>query len=390
MNRRVSLAIVAALVLGSLSAAPAMAVQPYEINTILPLTGSAAFLGSAFLKTLQIVEKQTNASGGIHGRPVKFVIADDASSPQTDVQLVTPLIAKGVPVIIDGGPVAMCRAVAPLVANGPVLYCLSPALYPPTGSYAFSTSGSSEDETHALVNFMRAKNWKRVGVLVPTDATGQEFERVIHQLMALPENRSMQLVSFEHFAPTDLSIAAQVAHVKDSNPDVIMAWGTGASTATEYRALKDAGLDLPTVGANGNQSYVAMDQWASILPRQYYQYAMKWPAYKQLSPGPVKSAMATMYRAFAAEGLRPDIGASGAWDPASIVVAQLRELPENATAPQLRDAILALHNYAGINGFYDFRLGNQRGLNVKDCIVVRWEPRTKTFVPVSGSAGVPG
>jgi branched-chain amino acid transport system substrate-binding protein len=374
------------------SAAPLPApaqTEPYEINAILPLTGSGAFLGQAFIQTLKLVEKQTNATGGIHGHPVRFVIADDASSPQTDVQLLGPLIAKHVPVVIDGGPVAMCRAAMPLVANGPVLYCLSPALYPPTGGYAFSTSGSSEDETHALVNFMRSRHWKRVAILAPTDATGQEFERVIHQLMALPENRNLQIVAFEHFTPTDLSVAAQMAKIKDSRPDVLMAWGTGTPTATEYHAIKDAGLDIPVVGANGNQSYAAMAQWASILPRQYYQYAMKWPAYRQMRPGPIKDAMATMYKAYASAGARPDIGASGAWDPASIVIAELRALPEGATAQQLRDALLQLHGYAGINGFYDFRIGKQRGLGIKDCIVVRWDAATKTFVPVSSSGGNP-
>jgi branched-chain amino acid transport system substrate-binding protein len=363
--------------------------EPYEINAVLPLTGSGAFLGQGFVQALRLVEKQTNATGGIHGRPLKIVIQDDTSSPQIDVQLMTPLIAKHVPVVIDGGPVAMCRAVMPLVANGPVMYCLSPALYPPAGGYAFSTSGSSEDETRALVNFMRSKHWQRVGIITPTDATGQEFERVIHTLMALPENRDLQIVSFEHFAPTDISIAAQMSKIKDSKPDVVMAWGTGTATATEYRALKDAALDVPVVGANGNQSYTAMDQWASILPRQYYQYAMKWPLYSELRPGPVKSAMATMYKAYASENGKPDIGASGAWDPISIIVAELRALPDPVNATQLRDALLQLHGYAGINGFYDFRVGNQRGLGLKDCIVVRWNAATKTFDPVSGSGGNP-
>jgi branched-chain amino acid transport system substrate-binding protein len=392
LTNRVVLALASIALVAGATASPMPTqaqAEPYEINAVMPLTGSAAFLGQTLLQGLKLVEKQTNATGGIHGRPLKFVIADDQSSPQIDVQLMGPLIAKHVPVIIDGGPVAMCRASMPLVTNGPVLYCLSPALYPPAGSYAFSTSGSSEDETRALVNFMRSKNWKRVGVITPTDATGQEFERVIHTLMALPENRGMELVSFEHFAPSDISIAAQVAKVKDSKPDVVMAWGTGTATATEYRGLKDAGVDVPVVGANGNQSYAAMEQWASILPRQYYQYAMKWPLYKQLRPGPIKSAMETMYKAYAAEGARPDIGASGTWDPASIIVAQLRALPEGATATQLRDSIETLHGYAGINGFYDFRIGNQRGLGVNDCIVVRWNAATKTFEPVSGSARNP-
>jgi branched-chain amino acid transport system substrate-binding protein len=362
--------------------------QPYEIDVVLPLTGPGAFIGATETATLGIVEKQIDAAGGVHGRPVKFVTFDDASSPQTDVQLTSALIAKHVAVIFDGGPLATCRAVAPLVAqNGPVLYCLSPALYPAAGSYVFSTSASSEDESHALINFFHVKHWKRVAIMTPTDATGQEADRVFHDLFALPENRDLTIVDYEHFSPSDISVAAQMSKIKDAHPDVMMAWGTGTPTATEYRGLKDAGIDVPVVGANGNQQYALMEQWASILPDQYYQYSMKWPAYRTIGNGPVKDAMLKMYAAFAAAGIRPDSGASLVWDPAMIVVTALNTLPDSPSPQQLRDAILQLHGFAGINGFYDFRVGNQRGLTIKDCIVVQWDRATKTFVPVSGSAG---
>jgi branched-chain amino acid transport system substrate-binding protein len=367
----------------------AQSLAPYEIYAILPLTGSAAFLGETEATTFKIVEKKINETGGIHGHPVHFVTSDDASSPQTDLQLITPLIAKHVPVIFDGGPLAMCRAVVPLATNGPVVYCLSPALYPAAGSYVFSTSASSEDESHALVNFIKSKGWKRVAIMTPTDATGQEADRVFRDLFALPAFKALAIVDYEHFAPSDLSVAAQVAKIKDAHPDVVMAWGTGTATATEYRALKDAGLNVPVVGANGNQQYALMEQWASILPDQYYQYSMKFLSYGDISAGPVKNAIAAMYKAFAAAGQRPDVGASLVWDPVNIVVAALRALPENPTPQQLRDAILQMHNYAGINGFYDFRVGNQRGLTIKDCTVVRYDRRSKTFVPVTGSAGLP-
>jgi branched-chain amino acid transport system substrate-binding protein len=369
--------------------ARAQALEPYDIYALLPLTGTGAFLGSTEVTTLNILVKKLNAAGGIHGHPIRVQMLDNTSSPQTNVQLVTPLIAKHVPVIFDGGPVAMCRAIAPLMTNGPVLYCLSPAFYPPSGSYQFSTGASSEDESHALLNFMHSKRWKRVAIMTPTDATGQEADRVFKDLFALPQFRDMTIVAYEHFAPADLSVAAQVSKIKDAHPDVIMAWGTGTSTATEYRGLKDAGLNVPVVGANGNQQNALMDQWASILPSEYYQYATKWPAYKTVGAGPVKNALTAMYAAYAAAGQKPDNGVGLVWDPVSIVVEMLRSLPENATAQQLRDAILQLHGYAGINGFYDFRVGNQRGLTINDCIVVRWNVATKTFDPVSGSAGLP-
>jgi branched-chain amino acid transport system substrate-binding protein len=106
-----------------------------------------------------------------------------------------------------------------------------------------------------------------------------------------------------------------------------------------------------------------------------------------MRPGPVKSAIENVYGAFAAESLRPDLGASLSWDPAMIVIDALRALPPGATGEQLRDAILKTSGYPGMNGFYDFRVGNQRGLGLKDCIVVRWDVKAGTWLPVTGSGG---
>jgi hypothetical protein len=99
--------------------------------------------------------------------------------------------------------------------------------------------------------------------------------------------------------------------------------------------------------------------------------------------------MAVMYKAYRAENIKPDGGAAVTWDPVMILVHELRTLPEDVTAQQLRDAILQVHGYAGIDGYYDYR-GNQRGVGLKDDIVVRWDSQHQTgWIPVSGSAGTP-
>lgn len=378
-----------ALLIGSVSKPAQSQPEPFEIPAVMSLTGTGAFLGATQLQGLKIVEKYINATGGVHGRPVRFVSYDSQSSPQLDVQLTTQLIGKHSPIIIDGGPAANCRAVAPLYAAGPVMYCLTPVFYPPVGSYTFVMGASSQEETHALINYMRSRKWKRVAILTTTDATGQEADRAMHELFALPENRDEKILAWEHFGVTDLSVTAQIAKIKATNPDVLMLWGTGPPAATAFRALQEAGLNVPIVASNGNQTYVQMKQYASILPSQYYQYALKWPAYKSMRPSPLKNALALMYKWYAAEGLRPDTGGSQSWDPAMIIVTALRALPADAAPEQIRAYIASLHGYSGVDGFYDFRLGNQRGLTINDCIVVRWDVKADTWLPVSTSAGAP-
>jgi branched-chain amino acid transport system substrate-binding protein len=386
--RRVLL--LAAILLGIAAVPNPLAAQPapYEIPVILSLTGTAAFLGQTEADALRVLERQVNASGGIGGRPIRFAISDNESNPQVDVQLMNLIIAKHVPVVIDGGPLAACRAVAPLIAkDGPVYYCLSPAFYPPKGGYAFAAGASTEDGTRTDFNFLRNAGWKRLAIINTTDATGQEADRVLRAQLALPENRDLTAVAWEHFAPSDISVAAQMSKIRESNPQVLLAFGTGTPVATVYHSMQDAALDLPVLGGNGNQTYAQMTQWASFLPRQYYLYSFKWAEYRELRGGPVKDAMRVLYRSFDAAGLRPDLGASLAWDPALIVVSVLRKLGPQATAQQVRDAILGITEFAGIDGFYDFRVGNQRGLTLKDCIVVRWDASQRRWIPASGSGG---
>ncbi len=391
MNQTVRSALVALmLVLGAAPAPAAAQPAPYEINVILPLTGGAAFVGESNAETLRIAEKTINAEGGVHGRPVHFVILDDQSNPTIDVQLTAGLVAKHVNAIIQGGLAASCRATVPLVAaNGPVMYCTSPSYTPQVAGYVFVSGTATLDGMHALFNYFKWHDWKRIAVISTTDASGQEGDTVLQQLLATPDFHDVAVTDWEHFAPADLSVQAQMVKIRNSRPDVLIAWGSGAPVQTEFRAIKEAGITVPVVVSLANQTYGTMKQWTDIIPSRLLLYSMKWPSFATIGRGPVKDAMAVMYKAYRAENVSPDGGAAVTWDPAMILVHVLRTLPEDATAQQLRDAILQLHGYAGIDGYYDYR-GNQRGVGLKDDIVVRWDTQGKTgWIPVSGSAGAP-
>ena len=115
---------------------------PFEINVIIALTGGGAFLAKDQQEVLTVLENQVNKSGGIRGRQIKFVIADDQSSPQVAVQLMNQAIAKNAQVVIGSTLVAACSAMVPLAKDGPLLYCLSPGLHPRKAA-AFSSEPST-------------------------------------------------------------------------------------------------------------------------------------------------------------------------------------------------------------------------------------------------------
>ncbi len=93
LNRRGLLAGAAALGAAALIAAtPAKAAEPIKIGFSMGLTGGLAAAGKSALIAMQIWEKDTNAAGGLLGRPVKLIYYDDQSNPATVPGIYTKLL----------------------------------------------------------------------------------------------------------------------------------------------------------------------------------------------------------------------------------------------------------------------------------------------------------
>lgn len=371
--------------------ATARAADNYEINVILPQTGGASFLGKAEQHALELVRKTVNAGGGIHGKQLQFKFYDDQSSPQTAVQMANQVLATKPSVMIGPAIVAMCNAVAPLVKDGPVMYCMSPGIHPPAGSYVFTSSVSTHDLENALIRYFRLRGWTRIALITSTDASGQDAERGVDEVLKLPENKDVKLVERVHFNPTDVSVAAQIERVKAAKPQAFIAWSTGAPIATIFKGIVQAGLDVPVATTDGNMTYAQMKQYAAFLPKQLYFPSAAWAARGPGAdvPASVKKAQDEFYAAYQAEGAAPDAAANHGWGPAMTVIDALRKLPADATAAQVRDYLAKQTSYAGINGVYDFEKVPQRGLSVQNAIVTRWDAAQQRWEPVSKATGIP-
>jgi branched-chain amino acid transport system substrate-binding protein len=55
--------------------------KPYKIGSLQPLSGAAASGGKTALVGVQMAVDRINGSGGINGRPVELIVADDESKP---------------------------------------------------------------------------------------------------------------------------------------------------------------------------------------------------------------------------------------------------------------------------------------------------------------------
>lgn len=381
------LALAAAVLLLS---TPATAQNTYTINAILPVTGPSAYVGGLMQDALRAFEAYANGTGGLRGVPIHINILDDQSNPQLSVQLANKIKESKPPAIIGPGVVALCAAVAPLVADGPVELCLSPGFYPKPGTMTYASAPSLDGITPAQFRFLRLKGLTRIAVLGSTDASAQAVEAITHATFAMPENATLKNVAYEHFNASDLTVAAQIERIKATDPQALVVYATGAAFLTILRAMHDAALDIPVLTSTANLIPNILASNKTLLPTTLYFNGYVYEDGKALGKGPLLNAADEYQTATKAIGVHASALGALAWDPAKLLLAALRAIGPSATPVQVNEWLQQQTNFPGLMGFYDFKhIQDGHGLAHDDVVIIRWDSKTNDVVPVSKIGGTP-
>lgn len=388
---RVARSLAGASVALALAAAPTFsgAADPYEIYSIQAMTGGLSFVGKSGSDALLAYEQYFNKNGGLNGRPIHFVLEDAATNPANALQLANELGSKHLPFIMGPTSAAECNAVFATAKAGPVVWCYSSAVHAAPGSYEFQTSATNFDYNVAAMRWLRDRHLTKIALITPTDATGQAYDKAIFTILAMPENKGITLVDHEHFAPADVSVAAQISKVRRSGAQVLIVGTAGSPAGVAFHGVTDVGLDIPVVTGNGNASAAFMKQYAAILPKELYVETTHCLAPGSITDKAEKAAYDAYVGAMGAHGVPVDCLQSLAWDPALLLTTALKKVGTNATAEQLRAYLANMSGVAGVNGTYDFKRVPQRGLDHRAVVIVRWNEANGTWLPASKAGGAP-
>src|SRR5262245_37322025 len=131
--------------------------KPYKIGTLQPLSGVAAVGGRTAMVGLQMAADRINRSGGINGRPIALVVADDESKPDVGRRKAEKLVAEDrIDVHLGGFISNVCLACMPVWEEAKIVnmisvchdttittskcnrYSFRPFDYPPARAVAFA------------------------------------------------------------------------------------------------------------------------------------------------------------------------------------------------------------------------------------------------------------
>jgi branched-chain amino acid transport system substrate-binding protein len=103
--------------------------KPYKIGTLQPLSGAAAAGGKTALVGIQMAVDRINKSGGISGRPIELIAADDESKPDVGRRKSEKLtVEDNIDVHVGGFLSNICLACTPVWEEAKIVNMISVCL----------------------------------------------------------------------------------------------------------------------------------------------------------------------------------------------------------------------------------------------------------------------
>jgi branched-chain amino acid transport system substrate-binding protein len=201
-----------------------------KIGTLLPETGSLAFLGPPEFAAVDLAVKEVNAAGGVLGNPVVH-IRGDSGDDKTDTanQTVDREFAQGVQVIIGAAASGVTKLVIDKITGAGVVE-FSPAntsdeftCWPDRGLY-FRTAPPDVLQAQALAALIAEDGAQRVSILARNDPYGSGLAKnTVKNLLdaGIPRNQVQEII----YDPNATSYNTEIDRVRLFNPDAIVVIG---------------------------------------------------------------------------------------------------------------------------------------------------------------------
>ncbi|MEU4224436.1 ABC transporter substrate-binding protein [Nonomuraea sp. NPDC026600] len=236
------------------------------IGTLLPQTGSLAFLGPPDFAGVDLAVKEINDAGGVLGKPVKKIDTDSGDTTTNIAsQSVDKLLAQNVDAIIGAASSSVSESVIDKITGAGVVQ-FSPAntsdkftTIKDNGLY-FRTAPPDKLQGRVLGDLVVADGNDTVGILAMQDSYGSGLA---DQVTKTVEEAGASVVARVDYDPKAAEFSADVAKIKAANPKAVVLIGfeEGAKVIAE---LVKQGLTSDKVkwymvdGNMSNSNYLRM------------------------------------------------------------------------------------------------------------------------------------
>jgi branched-chain amino acid transport system substrate-binding protein len=376
-------AAIGAIALLAAAGGPAEAEQPIVIGAHVPLTGPSSELGQGFDFGAKLAFQEINQHGGVNGRELKLVEADDQSTPSGAITAVQRLTrSEKIALLWNGSSSSPTVAVVPRMRAGPMPYYVGfasdPRVLDPFSKYVFSGAGMPVASVVAnMVDFLAGDLKAKSVALLSCDQANCKVS--VPLLKKGLDAKGIKIVEDQSFHSGDTDFTGQINAIKAANPDVVQIWGLPADGGRIVGQLRRAGIAAAIVGDTAMADQAVLELAG---PAAEGMYAMWIGGAQFLSDdtGPMKEFRARFSKAFpSAPAGMPNQYTLRAYADAYVIAEALRLAGSDVSQENIVNKLETIQNFVAgrdENFKYAAAVGLPRSFGPTD------HQGTKTLTPV--------
>jgi len=279
MHKRssIALALAAAVMAGASMAGIAAAEEPIQIGIPVGLSGANSVVAPSVVQSSELAAAEINAAGGILGRMVELVVADDASGAQGAQRAFDSLVFQtGVDVLISMETSAARNAGLPIVNRGQVPYIYTSFYEGRSCSpWMYVNAWVPEQQVAPIVDHFMNEYEAKTFFLIGSDyAFGRGMLEFTREYV---EANGGEIVGEEYLPMDGSDWTSIISQLRSAEPDaLITSTAGGAPNVTLTRQLRAAGVTIPygnlavdegtaaSMGADATGIYIAASYLTSI------------------------------------------------------------------------------------------------------------------------------
>jgi branched-chain amino acid transport system substrate-binding protein len=354
----------------SLSAITALAADEIKIGAVVPLSGSVATYGQSVNTGIKMALDEFNAAGGIKGKKVSLIVADDKGDPSEATNAFNKLIVNDkVTAIIGAVTSGNSQAAAP-IAQSMKIPMISPSStnekVTQVGDYIFRVCFIDPYQGEVMAQFASKKlKLKKIATLVAV--TGDYSIGLNKYFTKTFKSLGGTITTEQSYSEGDQDFNAQLTKIKASKPQAIYIPGYYTDVALIARQARQLGITVPILGGDGYDSPKFHELGGDAVAGSYFT--------NHYSPNDTTATAAGFIKKYQAKyKTLPDAFTALGYDAAKLLLNTVKKVGK-ADPKAIRDTLAKTKKWEGVTGTLSF--DNNRN-PIKTLVILKQEKDGKT------------
>ena len=348
-----------------------------KIGGNLEMTGGSASYGKSAQNGIKLAIDAANANGGVLGKKLELVVADNKSEAAEATNAMQKLIAQDKVIAVIGPNLSSASIAATSINTSAKVLAITPMGTNPnvtvdkdgkTKDFMFRACFIDPFQGTVMATFAK-DNLKAKNVAILIDNSSDYAKGLAQFFKAAFTKGGGNIAAEESYLQKDTDFKATLTKIKASNPDMIYIPGYYQEVGMIVKQAREMGLNVPMAGGDGWDS-AKLPEIASkaALNNTYFSSLYSPDDDSKLN----KDFVAAYQKAY---NEKPDVFAALAYDSALLVINAIKSANAVDTV-KIKDAMAKTAGFTGVSGNVTF---NEQHNPVKSAVIIEYKDGAQVF-----------